>query len=117
MKVYGPERAAAIARRREKKAKWARDNRPSRAKPKVPKRCERCKREFVPARSDAKFCSGDCRGSAHDVRHRLTPEEWEERRRQVAAEFREQEKRMQQRMREVMAEFCVDPSETDPGAT
>ena len=33
--------------------------------------CASCTTEFIPARSDAKFCSGRCRVAAHRRRHRL----------------------------------------------
>ena len=93
-------RKTAAARRRDAKAKWARENRRSRAKPKEPKTCERCGVEFLPARSDAKFCSGLCRKRSHDQRHYVSADE---RHRQAAIDAKERDKRWEKSAAEFAA--------------
>lgn len=49
------------------------------AKPKAPKRCKRCKTEFVPFRSTAKYCSDLCRVKVHAQRERKNAQAREKR--------------------------------------
>jgi endogenous inhibitor of DNA gyrase (YacG/DUF329 family) len=47
--------------KRANASQWARNNRPSRAKPKTERTCAHCGEVFTPKRSDARFCSAKCR--------------------------------------------------------
>jgi hypothetical protein len=61
-------------------AAYMRQYRAARRQPVEPRSCERCRQDFTPARSDARYCSDACRAAARrervDVTWRHNPAGW-----------------------------------------